>query len=342
MSAKVGVRRARRGLTLVELLLVMGVLGVLMGVGVGLLSSMNLGHRAARGLVQNVIRAARNSALARGAGARVRIDPNAGTILAEATEVVGTWHFEGPGEVLRGAFEVDGANQGALYADDGFVGKSLVFTRGSQGRAVVPVHQYSPYDFHDGFRIEFALRLEDGGGGRVLRLGETIGIDVTDAGGLRAWFVTKALDATGKEVKGGRVVFPLPAGSLPVGAWRRIAFEYDRRRVRVSIDGVDIEPEEDVNETLPVWYVQEPMLIGDAQAGFVGSIDSLVIGAVAASESITLPEGVRFDPGAPAEIRFDAGGNLDRAVHAEPLVVTLIYEDGNTAPVRIGMYGNVE
>lgn len=329
-------------MTLLELLLVMGVLGILMGAGVGMLSSINLGERAARGLVQNVIRAARNSAVARGAGARVRLDPNTGTLRAEALEVIGTWHFESGSEMLRGAFQLDGANFGAEYVDDGFVGRALTLPRGAHARAEVPVHQYSSFDLSDGFRIECALRLEADGGGRVLQLGETIGLDVTGAGGVRAWFYPLAKDATGKEVRGGKLVYAAPAGTLGIGRWTRVAFEYDRRRLALGIDGVELEPEEPVLETLPVWHIAAPLVIGDRQAGFVGSIDSLVISAVAASEEIALPESVRFDPGVPSEIRFDAGGNLDRAAHREPLSVGIVYEDARTAVIRVGMYGNVE
>jgi hypothetical protein len=329
-------------MTLLELLLVMAVLGILMGVGVGMLSSINLGERAAQGLVQNVLRSARNSTLARGAGARIRIDPNAGALRAEAMEVVGTWHFEGGGEALRGAFGIDGVNMGGVVVDDGFVGRALAFGVRSGSKAEVPVHQYSAYDFTDGFRIEFALRREPDGGGKVLSFGQSIGVEITNGGGMRAWFVPTAIDATGREVKAGKVVFPVPAGTIDAQRWTRVAFEYDRRRAVVEIDGVAVVLEDPVLETLPVWPITDALEIGDEQQGFGGAIDALVVSAVAVSEDVALPEGVRFDPGVPAEIRFDAGGNLDRAVHREPLVLTLVYDDERTANVRVGMYGSVE
>lgn len=332
----------RRGMTLLELLLVMAVLGVLMGAGVGMLSSINLGERAAKGLVQNVLRAARNSSVARGALARVRIDPINGVMRAEAMEVIGTWHFEDQGESMRGAFGLDGALLGAVHVDDGFVGRALAFPRGARSRAVVPVHQYSLYDLSDGFRIEFCLRPEANGGGAVLRLGDAIGVDVSDAGAVAAWFVPKTIDATGKDMKGGRVTYRAPAGTATLGAWTRIAFEYDRKAVTLHVNGVALDPEEPALETLPVWSINDPLVLSGGEAGFVGAIDALVISAVAASEEIELPEGVRFDPGVPAEIRFDADGSLDRAVHREPVVVRLIYEDGRDYPIRVGMYGTVE
>ena len=62
----------KAGLTLIELLLVMGVLALVLGVGLGSLASLNPGERAAVGLVQDALRSAHNSAVARVASARVR------------------------------------------------------------------------------------------------------------------------------------------------------------------------------------------------------------------------------------------------------------------------------
>jgi prepilin-type N-terminal cleavage/methylation domain-containing protein len=98
------------GFTLLELLLVTLLLGLLFGIGLGVLSSLDLGKRAALGSVQNVVRAARNSAVARNAPASVRLDAKDGWIRARAAEqVVGTWHFEG--ERDGGAFDLTGDNQ---------------------------------------------------------------------------------------------------------------------------------------------------------------------------------------------------------------------------------------
>ncbi len=331
------------GMTLLELLLVMGLIGVLMGAGAGLLASVDLGPRAAKGMVQGVIRAARNSAVARGASSRVFIDRNARSIRAEALEVVGTWHFEGQGEVVRGAFEIDGTNFGAVSVEDGYAGRALAFPRGSHARAEVPLQLYSAFDLSQGFRIELALRLDGGGGGRVLALGEALGIDVNDEGALSCWFAPLVLDSTEREMKGGRQRFIAPPGSLVPGTWRRIAFQYDRREVTVELDGVRVESTEEVlPDGAPVWRIESPLVIGDTQRGFTGAIDALRLSAVTASETALLPENVEFAADVPKQLCFDAGGNLDRGVHREPATVTLVYQDGRTANIRVGLYGTVE
>jgi hypothetical protein len=143
-----------------ELLLVMGLLALLMGAGVGMLSSINLGRRAAVGLVQSVVRAAHNSAVARNAPARVRIDVPTGTMRAEAMAVIGTWHFES--ERLEGAFEINGVLESGSIVDDGYIGRALTFspTAGRTPAAEFPVHQDASYDLSLGFAIECVVRVD--------------------------------------------------------------------------------------------------------------------------------------------------------------------------------------
>jgi len=107
----------------------------------------------------------------------------------------------------------------------------------------------------------------------------------------------------------------------------------------MELEGIELARAE---EQAPVWSVDGALKIGDAQSGFAGAIDALVISAVSAGAEVRLPEGVRFAPDVPKEIRFDSGGNLEREVHADPVVIGLVYQDGTTATVRVGLYGTVE
>jgi prepilin-type N-terminal cleavage/methylation domain-containing protein len=332
-------RVSRAGMTMLELLLVMGLLGVLLGAGVGVLASINLGERAAVGLVQNSVRSARNAALARGAGARVRIDAAQGELVAEALEVVGTWHFESQ-PTLLGAFELDGGALDTVLVDDGYVGKALAFPRGSKATASVAVQNDPSYDLSDGFRIQCAVRVDEDGGGRLLRLGDTIGLDVSSSGVVRGWFTPEVLDSTGRPMKAGKIVVESAPVKVPASVWRRVVLDYDRQRLALEIEGLEMAR---ADADARVWPIDDALRIGDDRSGFVGAIDSLVISAVGASEVVKLPEGVRFAPESPAWIRFDAGGALDRAAHSEPLEIRLVFEgDASTRTIRVGMYGTVE
>jgi hypothetical protein len=113
--------------------------------------------------------------------------------------------------------------------------------------------------------------------------------------------------------------------------------------VTVELDGVRIESTEELMpDGAPVWRIESPLVLGDTQRGFTGAIDALRLSAVTASETARLPENVEFAVDVPKQLCFDAGGNLDRGVHREPAIVTLVYQDGRTAAIRVGLYGTVE
>ena len=338
-------RRSRRAMTLLELILVMGLLALLMGTGMGMLSSLDLGRRAAVGLVQNVIRAAHNSAVARNAPARVRIDAAAGTLVAEAMAVIGTWHFED--ERLEGAFDIAGVLESGTITSDGYIGKALSFAGGSSRApaAEFPVQDDPSYDFALGFAIDCVVRVDGAGAGRVLRVGETAGLDITGAHAVKAWFVPQVIDAGGAVSRGGKVSIESPPGALAVGRWTRVHIEYDRRRLVLELDGVEVQGVDGkygMPEIAKVWRVEGPLTLSDAQQGLPCSLDNLVISAVSASEEVRVPETVHFAPDSPSEIQFDAGGNLDREVHDGPLSLWLVYDDGTRVEIGVGMYGTVD
>jgi len=324
-------------MTLVELLMVMALMGLMLGAGVGMLASVDLGRRATAGLVQSVLRSARNSAVARGAPARVRFDVETSTLTAEVLEVVGTWHFETEG--LEGAFGHNGVNAGGVLVDDGWIGSALSFAGQGAAYAEFPVDSDPSFEFSQGFALECAVRIEDTGGGRLLSLGGAFGIDVTGELGVRGWLVPLVVDSTGVERAGGKVYAGAPPASLRPGQWHRVRYEYDRRLARVLIDGVEVGRAELESA---VWPMEGPLLLGDPQRGFPGSLDNLIVGAVSASQEVVLPDTVRLAADAPPVVRFDAGGHLDREVHQGPIEFHLEFDDGERIQLRIGMYGTVE
>lgn len=324
-------------MTLLELLLTMALMGVVLGAGLGIFASLDFGRRAALGLTQNVIRAARNSAVARAAPARVRFDRAANTIQAEAMSVIGTWHFER--ESLKGAFDLDGRMSGAVLIEDGYIGRalSLALSRGAFAR--FDIERDPSFDVREGFALDLALRLQAPDAGRALNLGGVLGLDVQEGGGLRAWLVPEVVGSTGEPRGGGRIFVDSARGALTPGVWQRVRFEYDRRVARLFVDGVE---EGRTEEVQPVWRLQGPLTLGDAQASFAGAVDALVIAAVSASELAELPESVALGPNTPRELRFDARGHLDREVHTQRVEFELVFEDGDAAAVVVGLYGTVE
>ena len=274
--------------------------------------------------------------------ALVRLPPGTGEIQATSLEVVGTWHFEDP--LLRGAHDLEGTAYGAVLVDDGHLGRALFFGGGVQGaRAEWSVEGLSAFDLRGGFRIDVALRIDEEGGGPAVTLGRSAGILANSAGRVRGYFFPEGESAGGSggtpvRLAGG-IHVESEAGVLPVARWVPVALEYDRHRLRLFADGVVVA---EMEQDQPVWKLDAPLVVSGETRVFPGSVDTLVISAMAGEEDLALPPGVVFAPDSAPVVRFDAGGGLDRDVHDEPALVKLRFEDGTEAVVRVGLFGTVE
>jgi len=332
---------AREGFTLLELLLVMGLIGIITGVGLGLFAGFDPGRRAAVGLVQNVLRSAQQSAVARRAPALVHFDRATGTLIAEALEVAGTWHFESMD--LPGARGLDGLAfdfPGEVLAEDGFTGQALDFGRGGRRpRVEVDVSVDSLLNPRRGFQLDVALRPAANMGARVVDLGGVVQLSVRGDGGVDARILTERIDELGRPVVGPPVTLRSAPGVLRLGRWTRVSLVYDRRELVLSADGVPLAA---TGEERALWALVGPLVLGDATQRWPGAMDQLVLSTVTASEEYTLPSTVTFDERTPTLVRFLAGGSLDPALHAGPVVFGLVFEGGGGDEVRINPFGPVE
>lgn len=328
---------SRSGFTLMELLVVMLILGMLFGIGVGTLASLDLGKQAARGALLNVIRSARTSAVARGAGSRVRFDAPTSSVRAEGIAVLGTWHFE---REATGAGLYEGENRGGKLIDDGYIGRAISFSGARPGSTLeVQVQQDPGFDLSLGFTIECALRWDGSAAGRPLNVGNVVGLEVTGAGSVRGWFIPVARNKEGDEIAGGRTSVDSEAGALAPHRWVRVKLDYDRRALRLYLDDLEVGRAE---ETGKVWKLGGSLRICDPKTGFPGDLDRLVVSAVTSTSEYTLPETMHFDTDVPDEIRFAAGGYLDRELHEQSVVLHLIDQKGGRQTLRVGLYGTVE
>jgi hypothetical protein len=333
--------RAAAAFTLIELLLVMALMALILGVGVGLFAKLNLGDRVGVALVQDALRSAHNFSVARAAPARVRIDAKTGELRIEGMLVVGTWHFES--EPIRGAFGLEGTMFGGRIVDDGFQGHALSFVgEPPRSKVEIPVQTDPAWDLRDGFALRCALRPHGKlgeGGGAVLAVGESLGLETTAAGGVRAWIAAQVNDERGDVRRGGRIPVEAPPGTLEPERWSVVEIQYDRRTLRLLVDGAIAA---EVDETAPVWKLDGPLVLSPSASAWPGAIDSLSVSAVAAREESRLPRGVTFAAGTPAEIVFAPGGGLDRDVHKEAVRLALDLEDGRQVQVHVNLFGTVE
>lgn len=331
----------RRGFTLLELLLVMGLIGLMAGIGLGMFASFDPGRRAALGLVQNVLRQAQQSAVARRAPAVVRFDAVNRTLVAEALEVAGTWHFES--QALEGGRGIDALPfdfPGDFLTADGYTGSALDFARGSRrSRVQIELDEDPLLNPRRGFSLDVALRPAALSTAKLLDMGSVVQLMVRADGGLDGRIVTRRLDDVGREVAGPPLVVRSGPGALRAGRWTRVTLAYDRRELSLSADGVLLVSR---GEERDLWNLSGPLLLGDVQQGWQGALDQLVLATVRASEEYKLPASVSFDARTPKLVRFLAGGSLDPALHAGTVAFGLAFDDGGKDEVVVNLFGTVE
>ncbi|MCA8981234.1 MAG: hypothetical protein KDC14_14485 [Planctomycetes bacterium] len=326
------------GMTLVELLIVMGLAALVLGFGVGALTSIDVSGRSAVGLVQSSLRSARSWAVAQDAPASVTLNLAEGTLSSRGLAVVGTWHFEQ--NPPKGAFDLNGELVGGEIVEDGFLGSALSFV-GAPPEAgyEVAVHKDPAFDLSDGFVIQCALRPETTAGGQILKLGRAVSIGAENDGALKIEFAALRVADNGERKEAGKAILRTQAGVLPPNRWSRLMVSYDRRLLRAFVEGV---PVGELEESAYVAPLAEAMVVGGGRRAWQGAIDSLVVSAVAGSEVVQLPDSAKFASGSPEQIVFWPGGGLDRVVHSEPVELTIEFDDGVQVPIRVGLYGNVE
>ena len=223
-SSTQSTRPASSGFTLLELLLVMGLLGTILGIGLGTFASFDPARRAARGLVANALRQARNEAVANRASARVSFDPETRTVTSEGSAVAGTWRFETP--ALEGAREIDGLAQGfpgTMLTEDGFVGRALDLDLGERGcRVVVDLQSEPLFQLRRGFRLSCALRPKSLKASTILDFGGVLTLESVADGSVRFTVVTRRVDELGRPFAGEAVVVKTAPGAIEAGRWSQV------------------------------------------------------------------------------------------------------------------------
>lgn len=331
-------RAPRAGFTLVELLIVVTLVAMLLGLGLGVFSHLDLSDRVSVSSVQGVVRSAHNWSVARSATARVVIDRERGVLGAEGLQVVGTWQFEAT--PIVGAFGVEGVSSGGRVVDDGFLGHALSFAGEPNGsRVSFAVQQDPAYDLSRGFQIRCAVRRAGARGGTLLDLGGVVTVETTSDGALRASFTAQRVDDDPAAGAGGLVTATTRPGVLPADRWVPVEVSYDRRWLRVLVDG---QAAAMLEEVAPVARVSGPLVLSPSSEAFPGAVDALTISVVVGDDRVELPQGVTLSKGTPSEIVFRAGGALDPDVHREPVRIVLEYEDGRKDTVVINLFGTVE
>ena len=329
------------GFTLVELLLVMTLIGIVLGVGLGSFASFDPGRGAARGLVANALRQTRNTAIERGAPARILIDHQRKAVRSEAFTVAGTWRFED--QSLAGARGVDGIADGfpgSFLSAEGYVGKALDLDLGPRGAKVqIDLSSDPIFDLGSGFRLSVMLRPVSFVNAEVVDLGKVVKVKAQSDGSVTFELTTQREDDLGRPVKGETISLRSGGGVLEPGHWTGIELRYDRRRVVALADGVPVAERE---ETRPIWGLEGALVLGGGRQRFPGRVDDVVLSVITVGDEVILPKSAEFLASGPTEVRFDESGALDPVFHAGPVGIELIFDDGRTDLITVRALGTVD
>jgi prepilin-type N-terminal cleavage/methylation domain-containing protein len=339
-------RGRRQGFTLLELLAVISILGVLMGVGIGVFSQVNVSKFSAVGTVRSVLRTARENALATGLPVSVVCDGPANRVYDLSMRPFGNWCFEdeaGTGTAgssnaaSTGAFGLDAKLFGARVSAPGRPGASLCCAN-ARDHATADLGARGEWIFRDGLSAELDVNVEKPLLATVLRRGRQFQLRLL-VNGVVEGEVGLAENELPDAKTAGQLVVASRAGAVSPARWTRLGLVYDRNVLTLLVDGVVVGTRE---AREPVTQESAPLEFGDRQQTFAGRIDSVKLGYAAAGEGQKLPKQVSFAlAGARQVIHFAGDGRLDPAWHRSETAIFLRFPENVRKDVRIGAYGIV-
>lgn len=320
-------RASRAGLTLLELLLTMGLLGLLLGTGVGVFASLDLGAERSPTVVRSVLTSGRSRASDEGQAVHVLVENEGQELVLRAPRIVASYSFESGASGPRGrAPELAGARR----VDDGYLGAGLAFAGGGNDAKVrIDLGDDGRFDLREGFALRMRVRADDTTGGVLLDLGGVVRLEVRDGGQLVGSVVPD---------EQSRVDLESPFGALGFGRWAEVGMTYDRVRFSITVDGFPVAR---LSLTDPLGEPNRELILGGRPRPFPGLVDELVIWIYERQQAVVLPEERRWPKDGPTRISFDRDGSLDPGTHPEGFELVFQAEGRDADVIAVSRYGVV-
>ncbi|MCA8951263.1 MAG: prepilin-type N-terminal cleavage/methylation domain-containing protein [Planctomycetes bacterium] len=292
-------RSLAAGFTLLELMIVCGVLAVLFGLAVGFLGKTDP-TLVADSILAGELRAAQWTARAEGLPTEVLVTPGpdglAATVQSRLLEPIASFHFE-PNEPV-----LDASLRGALAGRDveqGRFGHGRANVEGQTAPVLRWVSPPSVIDLSQGFALRLDLRLDARGSCTLLRWGGIVELRLDADSKPEA-----RLKLTGGTEAASNVATLKSRLALPLRQWCTLDVACDGRECWLAVDGrelgrsvADGQPQQDDRDTLDVALGDDPV---------PGTVDEVRVFAYSFGPVQRLPK--ELQPDRPYRIEFDARG----------------------------------
>jgi prepilin-type N-terminal cleavage/methylation domain-containing protein len=287
-----------RGFTLLELLVVVGVVSVLLGLSLGFLGRTDP-ERIAASVLAGETRAAQLTARAEGVATEVWVRPGQdgapGTVQARLLRPAAAFHFEPGEDVLHESMRP------VLSGEDvpqGRFGHARRHAEGGRGPLLRWLLAPAQVDLAEGFVVRLDLRLERAAAATVLRIGQAVELLLDDQVRPRARLRLRG--------PGGATALAAVAGemSLPLRRWCTLELGCDRGQAWITLDGRELARA--VAEGSMPDEADAALEVSLAEAPVPGTVDEVRMAVFTFSPAQSLPSGLQ--PERAYRIAFDARG----------------------------------
>lgn len=290
-----------RGFTMIELLVVMGLISVLLGLGIGFLQRGDTTVDQALSILRTELRSASLTARAYGVPTQVIITPARDQLPAELRSrtlvPLASWHLE-PDEIF-----LNPARRPQLAGVDEPAGR---FGHGrrhddetSASLFSVPAGAAS-FSLRDGFVLRLEVKLERAAAMVVLRLGDSVSLEL-DAGLMPALRMVRAVGS-----RGGPAALVYGSRPVPLARWCTLEVLYDGSELVLTVD--DIESRQAAPGFLHQ-AAEDRLEISPPNGPIHGVVDEIALFGYELGEPRTLPIEVDL-LGLPAVLAFGRQGRL--------------------------------
>lgn len=319
-----GVRSGRsgaRGVTLVELLVVMAIISMMaaLGVGVYIKTSASMKDEAAVAQVDAILRQVRNSVLSSGAPAFVEFNPahNPPLVIPWTYRMVGLWHFEEEFGDFKGARKHTAHNIGCRK-EDGKIGRGISCAKpDSLGASLeylgyVEVETDGDFDLDDGGYLEaYIYPYGVPRGEQTIFKKKDCYYLTLGAGGV---LIGRAGD---KEVRVDPAVY-----RVAPQRWTKVAFSFDKNSSRILVDDFIVAS----GPGMRAKKNEESLQFSDEVLPFIGKIDEVKVLEAIPGNPLSLPPDTTLTHNADpwGAVFFAPDGTLDVRYHPNPIRVDIV------------------